>query len=213
MTYCGMYAGPGGALGLCAGSVASQALNAGRYPGRIRLAANRSASALPGREGGEPRVERRRVERPGHDPLDVGAVGLRARSRRLGERHRGLRAPLGRRVARSTRRGQPPATAAPLRRSTATDRGGGPPCSAAACFLCSAISLPTSAGDRPSGTAHPRRLPPPRTRPPRVPATEPRSPHGPRRYERQPDRASPEPGDDQEVHEATQISERPSASR
>ena len=42
-----MYAGPGGALGLCAGSVASQALNAGRYPGRIRFAANRSAFTFP----------------------------------------------------------------------------------------------------------------------------------------------------------------------
>ena len=29
MMYCGMYAGPAGARGLCAGSVASQALNAG----------------------------------------------------------------------------------------------------------------------------------------------------------------------------------------
>src|ERR1700759_4920307 len=47
MWYCGIYAGPRGALGLCAGSVASQALNAGRYPGRMRLAASRSSRALP----------------------------------------------------------------------------------------------------------------------------------------------------------------------
>ena len=32
---------------MCAGSVASQASNAGRYPGRIRLTASRCALALP----------------------------------------------------------------------------------------------------------------------------------------------------------------------
>src|SRR4051794_34667733 len=47
MTYCGMYDGPAGAFGVCAGSVASQALNAGREPGRIRRTANRCASASP----------------------------------------------------------------------------------------------------------------------------------------------------------------------
>ena len=47
ITYCGMYAGPGGAFGLWTGSVASQASNAGRYPGRRRFRASCSARLLP----------------------------------------------------------------------------------------------------------------------------------------------------------------------
>src|ERR1700759_5538625 len=47
ITYWGMYEGPGGELGLWAGSVASHALNAGRYPGRSRLTASASAFLLP----------------------------------------------------------------------------------------------------------------------------------------------------------------------
>ena len=79
----------------------------GRQPGVERRAVTRDACAcapaaqlgVARREGREPGVERGRVERAGHSPSS-GAARLRALSRRLGERHRGLRAPLGRRVAR-----------------------------------------------------------------------------------------------------------------
>ena len=109
---------------------------------------------VAGGEGGEPRIEGGGVERAGHDPLGDGAIRLRALRRRLGERHRRLRAPLRCRVARVRSEDgherqqqrfddrQPAIVLAAF-------------ASAAACFLCSAISLPTSAGDRPSGTAHP----------------------------------------------------------
>jgi hypothetical protein len=64
---------------LCAGSVASQALNAGR---------------------GEPGVERSRVADADHEGLEVCPVCLGAVSGSLGERHRRDGAPLGSRVAR-----------------------------------------------------------------------------------------------------------------
>ena len=59
------------------GSVASQALN----PAVSRphpLCRQSLGVGVSGSKGGKPRIERSRVERPGHDALGVGAVGLRA---------------------------------------------------------------------------------------------------------------------------------------
>ena len=77
---------------------------------------------------------------------------------RTGEGHRRLGAPLCRGIARIRREDRHE------RQQQGFDDRQPPivpvgPWSMAVCFLCSAISLPTSPGDSPSGTAHPFRFP------------------------------------------------------
>ena len=93
-------------------------------PGTHALLRQPLVVGVSGREGGEPGVERGGVQCAGHDPLGVGAVGLRALGGCPGQGHRGFGAPLRRRIARSTQPGRPRATTAGPRRSTATDRAG-----------------------------------------------------------------------------------------